>query len=261
MLPAALALSGALLAPGADGGSLPEGNAYVRALVERHRQREHAVDSYAYDLTETREEVDGKGRVQKRDSRRYEVFHVEGRPVRTLVEENGKALAGARAAREASEARRQAAAISAGEVAVERPALRLSRLLEESEFTTTGREEVAGRPALVLEFAPRAGTPGTADRGLRVAGRVWIDEEEGQVVRAEFHNTQGLRVKGGLAASLQTLDVSLEFRKVDDQVWLPLLRKATVEGRRFLFQTFRVRTTARYGPFRRFTVDAKEQEN
>lgn len=256
MLPAALVC---VLAQGAGAAPLPEGNAYVRALVERHRERERAVDDYAYDLVESREELDGQGRVRRRESRRYQVFHVEGRPVRTLVEENGKVLATARARREAAEARRQAAAIAAGDVAVERPALRLSRLLEESEFTTTGREEVAGRTALVFEFGPRAGSPGSADRGLRVAGQVWIDEEEGQVVRARFHNTQGLRVKGGLAAALTTLDVSLEFRKVDGVVWLPLLRRATVEGRKFLFQSFRVRTTSRYGPFRRFTVDAREE--
>jgi hypothetical protein len=259
MPPAALALSAALLAqPGPGPAPLPEGNAYVRALVERHRQRERALDSYAYDLRETREEIDGRGRVRKRDSRRYEVFHVEGRPVRTLVEENGKVLARERAKGEAAEARRQAAAIARGDVAVEQPAPRLSRLLEESHFTTTGREEVAGRPALVLEFAPRPGA--AASGGLRLAGRVWIDEEEGQVARAELHNTESLRVKGGLAASLKTLEVSLEFRKVDDLVWLPLLRRASVEGRRFPFQSFRLRTTARYGPFRRFTVDAQEQE-
>jgi hypothetical protein len=261
LLAAALALHTGCAPPAAPAPPpLPEGNAYVRALVERHRERELLADSYAYDLTEEREELDGQGRVRRRESRRGVVFHVQGRPVRTLVEENGRALPPKRAAREAAESRRQAAAIASGAVAVERPAVRLSRLLEASAFTTVGRDDVDGRPALRLEFAPRAGAATGGDRALRrLAGRVWIDEAEGQVVRAAFHNTEPLRVRHGLLASVSRLEVELEFRKVDDLVWLPKSRRATVSGRKLLFAGFRLRTTTRYGSFRRFTVDAHDE--
>jgi len=260
LLAAALALLPGCAPPAAPSPPppLPEGNAYVRALVERHRERELLADSYAYDLSEEREELDGQGRVRRRESKRWEVFHVQGRPVRTLVEENGRTLPPKRAAREAAEARRQAAAIASGAVVVERPAVRLSRLLEASAFTTVGREDVDGRPALLLEFAPRAGAAG-GDRALRrLAGRVWIDEAEGQVARAAFHNTEPLRVKHGLFASVSRLEVELEFRKVDGLVWLPKSRRATVSGRKLLFSGFRLRTTTRYASFRRFSVDAHD---
>jgi len=286
MLMLALALAAA---PMQDALPLPEGNAYVRALVDRHRLREDAVDSYAYDLTEQREELDGKGRATRRESRRYQVFHVRGRAVRTLVEENGAPLPRGRAEREAGEARAQAQAIGAGRVAVERPALRLSEVLARCDFRTVAREDVGGRPALVLEFQPRPDAP--ADGGLggqprsgvspqgpragihsrseppkagdrflrRLAGRVWIDEAEGQVVRAQIRNTAPFRVAGGLGASVSAFEMSLEYRKVDGAVWLPLHRQTTVSGRKLLLKTFRVRSTSTYGEFRRFSVEADEK--
>jgi len=57
---------------------LPEGNALVGGLVERHRQREEAVSRYTFDVLEVQERLDGKGAVEKRSTRSYEVFHVKG---------------------------------------------------------------------------------------------------------------------------------------------------------------------------------------
>lgn len=255
MLALALALAAA---PPVD--ALPDGDAYVRALVGRHRQREQLLDSYAYDLTEQREELDGRGAARSRQSRRYQVFHVRGRAVRTLVEEDGTPLSADRARRAADDARAQAEAIARGRVALEQPALQLSEVLDRCAFRTVAREDVDGRTALVLDFEPRGEAP-RAGRGRllhRLRGRVWIDEAEGQVVRARLRNTAPFRVAGGLGASVSSFAMDLEYRQVDGAVWLPLSRQTTVSGRKLLVKSFRVRSTSTYGGFRKFVVDAQE---
>jgi hypothetical protein len=252
------------LAPQALAAPLPEGNAYVRALVAVQREQEQALDDYAYDLVEERQELDGRGRPRKRQIRRYQVFHVAGRPLRRLVAENNRALGDARQQREDRRVREKAAAVRAGGVLVEeRPGLRLSQILERYGFATRGRETLAGRTTLAFDFAARPGTPSgdNSRRGRvlrRLAGRLWVDEAERRVVRVELHNTQGVKLAlGGLGASLAALEMTLEFHKVDDAVWLPLRLETYAAGRK-LFFPFRLRTTLEYSNFRRFSVDSAE---
>jgi len=243
---------------------LPEGNAYVRSLVDVQRQQERVLDDYAYDLVEERQELDGHGRPRKRQIRAYQVFHVAGRPLRRLIAENNRRLEPERQQREDRRVREKAEAIRAGRVLVEeRPGLRLSQILERYDFTTRGRERLGERATLVFEFAARPGTAGH-DGGRRqrllsrLAGRLWVDEAERRVVRVELRNTEGVKLAlGGLGASLAALEMTIEFHKVDDAVWLPLRLETYAAGRK-LFFPFRLRTLLEYSNFRRFTVDTVE---
>lgn len=252
------------LLPQAVVPTLPEGNAYVRALVYTQREQEQALDDYAYDLVEERQELDRHGRPRKRRIRCYQVFHVAGRPLRRLVAENNRPLEPRGQEREDRRVRETAAAIRAGRALVEeRPGLRLSQILERYDFTTRGRKTLAGRTALVFDFGVRPGTAARDDSRrqrvlARLAGRLWVDEAERRVARVELHNTQGVKLAlGGFGASLAVLEVTLEFRKVDDAVWLPLRLETYAAGRK-LFFPFRLRTILEYSGFRRFTVDSVE---
>jgi hypothetical protein len=258
MRPAALAA--ALLLLRAEAPPLPEGNAYVRGLVEKQRHREEVLDLYTYDTLEVRDELDDRGAVKDSRSRRYETFFVLGRPVRRLVEEDGRPLSPAKQAREDREAREMAEAVRSGQAVMERPGVRLSAILDRHDFRAVGREPVAGRPAIVLEFTPRHGERKIEnDRLLRtVHGRLWVDEAEEEVVRAELANLAPLRIGRGVGASVSSLATRIEFRKVDDAVWLPAEDETIVAGRMLLFKKFRTRLRRTYGAYRRFSVDLEE---
>ena len=203
----------------------------------------------------------------KRRTRRYEVFHVKGRPVRTLVAEDDRPLSPARRAREERRAREMVAAIRASDVVVEEPRRRLSAILERYAFRTVAREGVAGRPALVLEFGPReeAGREEEArardehDRYRYLFGRLWVDEQEHRIVRVVVRSASGARIGLGGGASVSALEVTLEFRKVDGAVWLPWRVQTSASGRALLFKRFRVRQTDEYGGYRRFDVGSEER--
>ena len=73
----------------------------------------------------------------------------------------------------------------------EKPGVRLSQILERYDFRSVARETIDGRSALVLDFSARPGKRDLDGDSVlrRLTGRIWVDEEERQVVRAEFRNT------------------------------------------------------------------------
>jgi hypothetical protein len=239
---------------------LPEGNAYVRGLVEKQRHREELLDRYTYDLVSVREELDDRGRVKDSETRRYEIYFVKGRPVRRLVEEDGRPLSKERQEREDREARALAEAVRSGRAVSERPGGRLSAILDRYDFRAVAREEIAGRTAIVLAFRPRAGDLALeGDRYLRrLAGRIWVDEAEQEIVRTEIENLAPLKVGFGLGASVSSLSMRIDFRKVDDAVWLPAEDETMVSGRMLLFRKFQRRFRRTYSRYRRFSVDSEE---
>jgi len=253
------AVAAALLLWRAD-APLPEGNAYVRGLVEKQRHREEILDQYTYDLASVREDLDEAGRVKERETRRYEIFFVKGRPVRRLVEEDGRPLSAARQQREDREAREMAEAVRSGRAVTEQPRMRLSAILDRYDFRAVAREDVAGRTAIVLEFQPRPGDLGLeGDRYLRrLGGRIWVDEAEQEVVRTEITNLAAIKVGSVLGASVSSLSTRIDFRKVDDAVWLPAEDETLVSGRALIFKKFRRRFRRTYGNYRRFSVESAE---
>jgi len=240
--------------------SLPDGNLLVRELVGKQRHREEILDRYTYDLLEIREEIAKDGRVKDRKSRRYQVFYVKGRPLRKLVAVDERPLSAEVKAKEERRVTEAAQAIARGQVATEQPGLRLSAILERYDFRTVGREAVDGRPAVVLEFTPRPGNRKLdSDHLLRkLSGRIWVDEEEREVVRARVHNTGGIKIALGLGASVSSLEFSLEFRKVGGELWLPLRIETEAAGRVLLVKGFRTRATTSYGNYQRFWVESEE---
>ena len=250
-----LGVSCAALAP------LPEGNAFVRGLVGAQRQREEAVSLYTYDVTEVREQLDRDGRVRRRETRAYEVFHVKGRPVRRLVARDGRPLEGKEREKEERRAGELASALRAGRAASEQPGVRLSRVLERYDFSAIGREAVDERCALVFDFAARPGDFALERDGLlrRLAGRLWVDEAEQAVARVEVRNTSGLRFALGLGATVTSLSFEARFRRLEEGVWLPRSLAVSAKGKKLLFKGFRVRTTTTYDRYRRFEVDVREE--
>jgi hypothetical protein len=133
----------------------------------------------------------------------------------------------------------------------ELPEVRLSQVLARYDFQAVEREEVDGRPTLVFTFAP---VPGKRDLEAdfvlrRLTGRIWVDEEEQELVRAELRNTESIKVAFGLGASVSSLDMTLAFRKIEDGVWLPSRIVFGASGRKFLVVGFHVRTSALYGRY------------
>jgi len=75
----------------------------------------------------------------------------------------------------------------------------------------------------------------------------------------EVHNTSGLRFALGLGATVSSLALRTEFRRLEEGAWLPRSAEVCAEGRKLLFKGFRIRTTTRYDNYRRFEVQVQEE--
>lgn len=251
---------------GQEAGSLPEGNAYIRSIVGGGRPQDAAINDFAYDLEEVRETLSEDGKTKARESRRYEVFFVQTRPVRRLVSKNGVPLSAREQAKVDRSAESQAKAIAEGRTVSEQPGIRLASLLDSFEFKTVGREEPLGRSVLVLEFAPRKdgslGPSGNrAERAVAriLNGRVLVDEADRRVTRLQASNSRGEKAGVGPSVKLRSFEVLMEFSRVEEGVWLPQKVVTLASGRAFFFRTFRVRQTSTYSNYRRFQVDTEER--
>jgi hypothetical protein len=240
---------------------LPEGNAYVKGLVTRQREREAALNRYTYDVEEVEERLDGDGKISEAKTRRFEVFYVKGSPVRKKVAQNGGPLPPGDAEKEERRVTQQVEDILEGRTVREVPGVRLSQILERYDFNTVAREMRDGRTNLVFAFEPREGKRDLKGDFVlrRLAGRIWVDEEERELVRAELKSTGKIKVAFGLGASVESVSVTVQFRKLEDNLWLPARVVSEAAGRRFVFSRFHVRATALYTRYRRFEAEAEPE--
>lgn len=261
-----LLLALAAFAGAQEDAALPDGNAYVRSVLRHPRPQDTAINDYSYDIEETRENLDKNGKATSRETRRYEVYFVQTRPVRRLVARNGLPLS----AREQKEVDRKAEAlakaIAEGRTVSEQPGIRLALLMDSFEFKTVGREERAGRRTLVFDFAPlpSAAASRRSDRGSDaiariLTGRLHIDEADRRVAKIDARNVTGGKASLSTGVKLGTFELSMEFTAVEEHVWLPARVVTIATGRAFFFKLFRVRQTTVYSNYRRFTVATEEK--
>jgi hypothetical protein len=240
---------------------LPEGNEFVRVLVNKQKRREETLNHYTYDVEQLLEELDAKGTVTSRKVRRYEIFYVGRQPLQKLVAEDGRPLSGREREAEEARVRDKVTAAMKEHVSLDDPGVRLSTILERYDFHTVGREDVDGWPALVLDFQPRPGKRDLkGDAVLRnLGGRIWVDEAEKEIVRAEVRNTGPIKFAFGLGANVSGLALTIDFRKIEDGFWLPARVEATAEARVLLMKGFRGRTTSIFSRYRRFQAATEEE--
>jgi hypothetical protein len=249
----------------AEPASAPDGRALAENAARRLRESFEALGQYTYDVLEREEQLDSKGKVTKTTTRGHEVFYVLGRPVRRLVSENGAPLPAKRQAEEDRRAEKRAREIrekrSGEKTKPGEEERRLAEVLDRYELRAVGHEELEGRRAIVLTVAALPGKRDIeGDKYLRkVAGRVWVDEQEGHLLRAELHTTSSIKVGLGVVASVSEAAATLVFSRLADGTWLPSRIESRGRGRVLLLKGFHVRNTLTYGGFRRFEVETSEQ--
>jgi hypothetical protein len=74
-----------------------------------------------------------------------------------------------------------------------------------------------------VDFKPAGGkrpAPTLKDRFLnKAAGRLWLDEEEYALVKAEVHLTESINIVGGLVATVRDFNFSFGRERTGDGLW------------------------------------------
>ena len=193
---------------------------------------------YSFTRVKATEELNSKGSVKEKDEKVFAVFPINGRPFSKLVQADGKPLPDKeRRKEEEREAatRQQLAAVKAQPYVGKKEMPLTLEILSRFNFKVEGRDTMNGRPVWVLTFKPRGDELPESklqDRVVnKMGGKVWIDVEEFEIVKADVHLLENVSLVGGVVGTLRKLDYVLERKRVDDGVWFTAKSEADIEGR------------------------------
>ena len=232
-----------------EGRPLPDIAKLMLAVEAHQRQDEQTLKDYIYRQTQTVDEADGHGGVKKREVRVFDVFWLQGVPVRKMLSKDGKPLSAdelkkederidreVKAAREKREKKddkgKETDPRGNDEVTV-------SRILELGTFSNARRVQLDGRDTIAADYVgdPKAKTRNKSEEVFRdLAGTVWVDEEDKELVKSEGHFDRSFKIGGGLVANIkQGTSFSGESRKINGEVWLPTVLEGHGSARFLLF--------------------------
>lgn len=215
-----------------DSTALPPLKAVIAKVLERAQQEDQNDRAfqagYAYKRTKTTEERDGDGKLEKRQERTSQHFPKPSKG--RLVQATNSAAVGKDASDSRPSARKQP---------YEKKDFPLNQeLLDHFQFKIAGREMLNDRLTLAVDFQPaRKDLPvkSLKDHFLnKVAGRLWVDEADFALAKADIHLTHPVNIVGGLAGSVKGLAYRFERERTPEGVWFTKNVKWHVEAREFL---------------------------
>jgi hypothetical protein len=237
--------------------AMPEAAPYFEAL-RRHLAVEYndapVLDGYTYHLKRTLAEVADSGKLNTKEVDEFDVINKNGLPLRKLVSKNGKPLNAKSAEEQKYEPVRrrpnsQEAIVQADKVAED--------VLRVMNLKLVRREMVGNRPAIVVEFSPQTNAKPLTPRGKeilsRLAGEAWVDETDHVVSRITWRFLEGS--SGNPVLKTQGGEVTREWLKFRDEVWLPAYSESRSTLRFFFGKRISLLRREEYSEFKKFVSE------
>ena len=265
-LPGALMIGvGLILASGCNpvlhAETPPSGLEVMQKVLERAKwtEEKNPQAEYICNQRSIQEKLDSQGAVQERQEKLFEVFYIEGLPFRRLVKRNGQPLSAEEAQREQQREQdfrrqiperkqRRAHGPLGDQVALNED------LINRYRYELAGQEFIRGRWNYVVTYRPRSNdlpVRRRVDRLLnKLAGKVWVDSQDYEIVRLEIRLAGKATMWGGLLATLRKLEGEFEQTRTDDGVWFPLRLEGSLDAR-VLFSNYRLKENERWSDFRK----------
>ena len=260
--------------PAPEGRALPDIPALLQEVSGNQEQLEKLLDRYAYTESHAIREFDKTGTMREKPDEAYEITFVRGRQVRRLVAREGKPLSASDQAKEDRKLEKQVREIETEAAAAQKgqnskPAGRQRSLsigagLKTSRMINPRWEQYEGRELVVFDFEPNlAYKPKDTSEKLmqKVAGTLWVDAADRQVVRFEAKLLESYKVGGGLLASVKPgATFVVEQTRVNNEIWLPSQIEVQLDARA-LFVGVSLNRIIRYSKYQRFGVESEEKIN
>jgi hypothetical protein len=221
-------------------GQLPDVATVVQRVLQRAEQTAQTPEElkYCYKKRSLTEELDDSGKPVKSTEKIYEVTPIEGVPFSRLIRiQNRDLTEEERAAQDRKEERfRQKLAEKKSPVHPREDEL-TSDLVKRYDYKVLRREHVDNRSVLVLSFrakSPRPPEQSIEDKVLnRLAGQVWVDEAEWEVLQVRVELTEDLSLGlFGMFGSIKRCDVKIEQQRLPDNVWVKKSFAVLLAGRK-----------------------------
>ena len=260
---------------------LPNLEILMKSLMTNQKHIEELMERYSFRQTYTEKRLDGKGKVEKTETREFDVTPVAGRFVRRLVSIEGKPLSTQeqekvdnrvqkqvseileRRAKEEEE--KKQAAREGKPVPEKKNDVTILRFLEITEVSSVRREVFRGKEVIAFDFEPRKGfKPSNRVESIvnLLAGTFWVDENAKQVVRLETRFTGALKIGGGILASvLPSTAMVFEQEKINDEVWLPSYSEEFISLKLLMFKKINQASTMRNTDYKKYQIEGDYKLN
>jgi hypothetical protein len=240
----------------------------LRRVVENEKGNRLLEMSYVYEFTRNKMTLGKDSEVKQSESLTFEVTPLQDGDYRRLIKKNGQPLSEHEAKKEQrklEESIRKHARLSESERAKlekKRAELRQKEerlwdeVLKAFDFRLAWQEIQHGRMVMIFDAYPRAEySPSDGDLEIlkKIKGRVWIDELDSQISRAEVDFIEDIKFGAGF---LVRVNKGGSFRvwkkKVNDEVWFPYRSEVLVNGKIALFKGFNLKFVSDFSNYRKF---------
>ncbi len=225
------------------------------AATERHWQaRLH----YTYVERDEDRRRDSEGRVKSEDVDVSRTILVNGVPFEQLVEHNGQPPS-------AEEQRKYKEKLDKlKRETAEQRAERLHKQEEENvslvrevpkafDFQLVGEEVVRGRPAYVLQAAPRPNYHPQGKYGKmfsKVAGKLWVDKQDLGWIKVDGQVIQPFSMGLFLVRMLRGSHITMEQARLDDGIWMPERVEVRAAAKIFFIKSLVVERVLTYSEYK-----------
>jgi len=237
----------------------------VQRIAENQKRNRLLEMSYVYQVTREKISLGRNSEILESESHTFEVTPLEDGDYRKLIGRNGQPLSEKETRKE-----QQKLTASIQERSrlshAERERKRNERRRKEERFwdeapkafelVISGEEHVQGRNLLIVAVTPRANyVPQNSDLKIlkKIAGRIWVDKTEAQILRAEIEFIEDFKLGAGFLAKVNRgSTVKVWQQKVNDEAWFPYHSEVIANGRVLVLKGFNLKFVSEFSNYRRF---------
>jgi len=242
---------------GAD-APVPDLPALLASLQQNQAEVERRREQFTCRKTEQTFEKGPDGQDKLKETKVFDVTPVGSQFIDRLISVDGKPLSPKEQAKEDRRVEKEIRELLAKKEKKGREvSISVSDFLRISKISSPRCERYRGHEGIVFDFEPRPEyRPRNRDEEIvaKLAGHIWVDGREKQIVRLAAHFTEKFSIGLGLLASISpSTAVVIQQEKINDEVWMPSLLDLNLSGRALFFK-LTLRQVLRYSDYQRVGV-------
>jgi hypothetical protein len=240
----------------------------AQRVAENEKRNRLLEMSYVYEVTRQKVSLGRNSEALEAESHTFEVTPLEDGDYRRLIKKDGKPLTEKEAKKEQEKLDESIQAHShlskSEREKLERK--RSERRHKEEQFwdeglkafdlALSGEEKQDGRKVLVFLVTPRPSyVPSNSDLKILkiIKGKIWVDEAEAQINRAEIEFIEDFKLGAGFLAKVNRgSTLKVWQRKVNNEAWLPYHSEVVANGRVLVFKSFNLKFVSDFSNYRKF---------
>lgn len=244
---------------------LPNAQQLKQRALQSLKNSEKDLEKYSCIVRAQEDELNSDASVKKHKAREEERFFVNGIEVNHLLSRDGKPLSAGDAKKEQDRVNYEVKKYSDPKQVEKRQAQdekQVEMFMRALRFTDERRQQRDGRNTIVFDLS---GDRDFRTRNLEerfaqaMVGRVWIDEETGNVDEMRAQTDRDVKIGGGLVASVHKgFRIALLQQRQPDGVWITKMVEGSGDARAALFLHPRFRFREDLDRCHLFSVDTKQ---